>query len=125
MSHAARALALFLSLSSGVSAAADGPLGEAERGARVYTERCLACHGPAGLGDGPASIALDPKPRDFTDTTKMHALTDEALVAVITGGGASAGKSPLMPAWGPTLTEREIRDVAAFVRAFAGPPPTP
>jgi len=35
-------------------------------GKEVYTQNCVACHGPQGLGDGPAAAALNPKPRDFT-----------------------------------------------------------
>ena len=35
-------------------------------GKSVYQSRCLGCHGQKGDGKGPASLFLDPKPRDFT-----------------------------------------------------------
>ena len=36
------------------------------RGKRLYSVRCATCHGSDGNGRGPASIFLDPPPRDFT-----------------------------------------------------------
>lgn len=37
-----------------------------ERGRALYAENCVACHGAAGRGDGPAAANLVPRPRDFT-----------------------------------------------------------
>ena len=34
----------------------------------IYQERCSACHGAGGRGDGPGSATLTPKPRNYTDT---------------------------------------------------------
>lgn len=36
------------------------------KGKNVYGINCASCHGTTGRGDGPASAALNPKPRDFT-----------------------------------------------------------
>ena len=38
-----------------------------EKGKDLYKTNCASCHGDNGLGDGLASAALDPKPRDFTN----------------------------------------------------------
>lgn len=35
------------------------------RGRTTYRAMCVACHGYAGDGDGPAAPNLDPRPRDF------------------------------------------------------------
>lgn len=35
------------------------------RGRQLYDVNCFACHGIDGDGQGPAGIALNPKPRDF------------------------------------------------------------
>lgn len=35
-------------------------------GKNSYNKRCSGCHGINGAGTGPASIFLDPRPRDFT-----------------------------------------------------------
>lgn len=37
-----------------------------DRGKKLYEANCVSCHGPKGLGDGPAGTALNPKPRNFT-----------------------------------------------------------
>lgn len=39
-----------------------------EEGKKIYKTNCASCHGDNGLGDGLASAALNPKPRNFTDT---------------------------------------------------------
>jgi mono/diheme cytochrome c family protein len=35
------------------------------RGQVLFNQNCVACHGPAGRGDGPAAQGLNPPPRDF------------------------------------------------------------
>jgi cytochrome c oxidase cbb3-type subunit 2 len=37
------------------------------RGKRVFLERCVGCHGPAGDGKGPGAKFMAPPPADFTD----------------------------------------------------------
>ena len=37
------------------------------RGREVYRANCVSCHGEGGQGDGPAGMALNPKPRNFHD----------------------------------------------------------
>ncbi|MCL5266904.1 MAG: cytochrome c [Bacteroidetes bacterium] len=36
-----------------------------EKGKNLYMTDCVACHGAAGDGNGPAAATLNPKPRDF------------------------------------------------------------
>jgi len=36
------------------------------KGGGLYAVNCATCHGVAGMGDGPAAVALNPKPRIFT-----------------------------------------------------------
>lgn len=94
--------------------------GDAAKGAPVYKMYCATCHGDTGAGDGPASAALNPKPRNFTDKSIMEKIPDEEIFKAIKDGGAAVGKSPLMIAWGPVLgDDQKIHDVAAFVRSLA------
>ena len=82
-------------------------------GKQVYLARCALCHGPEGKGDGPASAALNPKPRNHTDGTYMNSRTDEQLLQVIRNGKGG------MPAWKAVLSEQEIQSVLKYVRTLA------
>lgn len=83
-----------------------------------YSQRCLACHGAEGKGDGPGAAAMDPKPRDYTDGEWQASVTDEELKKVILGGGMAVGKSPLMPG-NPDLKDKpELVD--ALVKKVRG-----
>jgi mono/diheme cytochrome c family protein len=37
-----------------------------KRGKALFEQHCVACHGPAGHGDGPGGAGTSPRPRDFT-----------------------------------------------------------
>lgn len=90
--------------------------GDAAKGKETFQTYCAACHGPEGKGDGAAAAALDPKPRNLSDAAYVSTLTNEHLYKVISEGGASVGLSPMMAAWGGTLSEQDIWNVIAFVR---------
>ncbi len=103
------------------------PIGE-----RVYRHRCAVCHGPDGRGNGPAAPSLIPRPRDFTQgqfkyksTPPGHPPTDADLIHTITNGL----KSSAMPYWSDLLTEKEIKEVAEFIKGLANlsnrPTPVP
>lgn len=87
----------------------------------LFKTRCVMCHGESGKGDGPASAALTPKPRDYTDTVWQKSVTDEQIKKAITGGGAAVGKSPLMPGQ-PDLSNNPaaLDGLVKLIRAFAG-----
>jgi cytochrome c oxidase cbb3-type subunit 3 len=91
---------------------------DAEQGKKLYGQYCVSCHGQSGKGDGPAAAALNPKPRDHTDKETMSKMSDDDLLKVIKNGGASIGKSPLMPPWGGALKDDQIKDVIAYVRTL-------
>ena len=101
-----------LSLSS-VSAAEKG---DAAKGKETFQTTCAACHGAEGKGDGVAAAALDPKPRNLSDAAYVSTLSDEHLYKVISEGGAAVGLSPMMAAWGGTLSEQDIWNVIAYLR---------
>ena len=94
---------------------------DVETGKKLYQERCSPCHGPDGKADTPTAKALNPKPRDHSDGNYMNALSDEHLFKVIKEGGASVGKSSIMPPQ-VDLKEAQIQDIIAFVRTLAVPP---
>ncbi len=38
-----------------------------ERGKNLFLEKCQLCHGASGEGNGPAAVAYNPRPANFTD----------------------------------------------------------
>ena len=95
-------------------AASDGA--SLERGAAVYAERCLTCHGENGQGDGPASSALDPAPVDIAHTSQM--MSDAYLFYRVSEGGLFAPFNSTMPAWKDILDEQARWDVLNYVQAL-------
>lgn len=86
----------------------------------VFKTRCATCHGEGGHGDGPAAVALNPKPRNYTDPEWQKTVTDDQLKKTIVGGGAAVGKSPLMVP-NPDLADKpEVVDgLVKIIRGFA------
>ena len=87
-------------------------------GKQIFSQVCTPCHGPEGKGDGPAAVALDPKPRNLTDPGYMTSLDERYLFELVSRGGVAVGKSAMMPPQ-PTLAAQEIRNVVAYVKTLA------
>lgn len=87
---------------------------DATAGQTKYTAVCASCHGPAGKGDGPAAVALDPKPADLSTTQ----LDDAGLANVIKNGGVAIGKSALMVGFAGTLSDAEIENIIAYLKTL-------
>ncbi len=79
---------------------------------------CATCHGPEGQGDGPAGVALDPRPASFVDPEFWETRDMDRIVQVITNGAASVGGSSLMVAWSASFDEGQIQDFADYVMTF-------
>src|SRR3984893_6401404 len=83
-----------------------------EQGKKVAEINCLSCHGPKGRGDGVASVALNPKPADWT-SKKVQAESDgEIFWKISTGRGA-------MPSW-KHLPENERWALVRYIRSLGG-----
>jgi mono/diheme cytochrome c family protein len=105
-------LAVLLAVVNGGGALAAGSARE------TFVEVCSICHGVGGKGDGPSAAGLDPRPADFTDCAVMQKQSDATLFTIIKRGGQGAGRSTVMPAWGDSLPDGQIRDLVAVVRSF-------
>lgn len=86
-------------------------------GAEVYRQRCAACHGTTGDGNGPAAAGLHPLPRDyrlgifkFTSTTNGQKPLREDLLRTIRRGARGTS----MPAFG-LLPEADLEAVVDYV----------
>lgn len=88
---------------------------ELAEGKKVFGKYCSVCHGVEGKGDGFNAYNLDPKPRDFSDPDYRSRVDSVRIVETISSGGSAMGLSPLMPAWGRTLSKRDIRNTCYYV----------
>ena len=79
---------------------------------------CGSCHGTGGQGDGPAGMALDPPPADFTTAEFWEGKDRDRIITVIRDGAAAVGGSPLMVAWGASFDAEQIEALADYVIAF-------
>lgn len=87
-------------------------------GKQIYNAYCATCHSVNGNGDGPSAKWVKPIPRDFTACKLMRMYKDADLVRAIKDGGPAAYVSYNMPPWGAVLTDKQIKNVLAYVRSF-------
>ena len=83
---------------------------------QLYEQTCAMCHGPEGKGDGPTAQVLQPKPANLA--TVLKGKDTAYLTKLLKEGGASVGKSPLMPAYKGILKDEQIRDLIKYVKGF-------
>ncbi len=88
---------------------------DAEKGAQVYKEYCMQCHGAKGEGDGPGALGLEPKPAVHAKMA-FDQMPEDYLFNVIYYGGKSVGKSSMMPDWGMTLPMQDIANLIAHLK---------
>jgi len=87
--------------------------GDPVKGKAVYEQRCLACHGPQGKGDGPTGKVLVPPAADFTSAASKKK-SDADLLKIIENG-----KPPTaMVAWKGLLSDEDIQNALAYVKAL-------
>jgi len=92
-------------------------------GRKTYEKECLACHGPAGDGEGEAAYLLYPRPRDFTTgqfrlvSTWDGVPTDVDLFRTISRGMPGSA----MPSWSH-LPERTRWGLVHYVKSLSKRP---
>ncbi len=79
-------------------------------GRSVAKTNCVPCHGETFKGNGPAAIALNPKPADWTSPRVQDQSDGELFWKISTGRGA-------MPSW-RQLPERERWALLQFIRTL-------
>lgn len=92
-------------------------------GAQVYQSACASCHGANGEGEPEwktpkADGAYPAPPHDASGHTWHHG--DGLLYQIISDGGASLdvpGFQSNMPAFGPVLSDAEIRAVLDYLKS--------
>ncbi len=92
--------------------------GDAVAGGRFYMANCATCHGAKGDGKGPRAYFINPKPRNFLDSTFTSAFNRPAIYAATSVGRLGTE----MPAWNKVLNDQEVANVAEFVfQRFVAP----
>ncbi|MBI3089575.1 MAG: cbb3-type cytochrome c oxidase subunit II [Candidatus Tectomicrobia bacterium] len=84
------------------------------QGKMLYERNCFGCHGMKGAGDGPAAVALNPKPRDFTIGEYKYGGGPQEVAKTIAQGVPGTA----MPPWGQQLSTKEIYALTHYVRSF-------
>ena len=98
----AAAITLALSLASGSVLAQTGA-------ADTYKSKCVACHGPDGLGNTPVGKAMNVKPYKAPDVLK---LSNADLTTIIKNGKNN------MPAFNGKLTDAQIKDLVVYIHTL-------
>jgi putative copper resistance protein D len=84
------------------------------RGAELYGQHCVACHGAGGRGDGPAAARLHKPPANLTEPhTALHTAGD--IFWWLTHGKPAGG----MPGFESKMSVEERWDMVNFLRAFS------
>lgn len=95
------------------------------QGKRLFYTQCVWCHADATPA-GPSNRSnLTPTPALMNDGATLNGMSDEFMQNIVTLGGSAMGKSAMMPPYGQTLTQDEIRALIAYARAIAQPPYRP
>lgn len=120
-----RSIVVAISLLSGTIAFAAPPESTKEliaKGKASFDINCSPCHGPKGAGDGPAAVALNPKPRNYALDVFKHGDKPENVFRSISEGLKDTTMVPFAH-----LAEKERWGVAYYVLELrnAGKPPAP
>jgi len=83
----------------------------AKKGAVTFKKFCIACHGTKGLGDGPGSKALTPKPANLTSLRVQNQKDGEIFWKI------SNGRGPMIK-WGPIIKENDRWDLVNYIRTL-------
>lgn len=92
------------------------------QGQRLFYRDCVWCHADSTPA-GPSNRSnVNPTPSLMNDGAVLNKLSDDDLLKIIALGGSAVGKSAMMPPWGRSLTQDDVRALIAYIRAIAQPP---
>ena len=93
-----------------------GDADAAAAGKTFFNANCAACHGETGMGDGPAAMALNPKPQSLANNQSF--LADDYMFWRISEGGDMQPFNSAMPAWKGVMQPGEIWQVIAYIHTL-------
>lgn len=82
-------------------------------GKQIFMTTCVPCHGSTGRGDGPAAVALNPRPANYTSSA-ISAESDGSLFWKLSEGrGAMVG-------FKANLSEKQRWALISYIRTLQG-----
>jgi cytochrome c6 len=109
-------IAVYLLIGTSVAEAASPErlTGNVSEGHTLYQRHCEPCHGANGHGDGSLGMALVPPAADLSASAIQSKSERELLHTILEGKAGTA-----MPSFRQHLSEKQARDLLAFVRSLA------
>jgi high-affinity iron transporter len=89
------------------------PLNVAE-GQKLYQANCASCHGARALGDGPAGVALNPRPPALGSANAMRDVSPAMMFRKISVGV----RGTAMVAFAPTLSPEQRWNIVTYLRSL-------
>jgi high-affinity iron transporter len=86
-------------------------------GETLFAVHCASCHGPRGLGDGPAARGMSPPPPALGTASVMRQRTPGLLYRVLSVGV----KGTPMVAWSGTLSANDRWNIIAYLNTLRAP----
>ena len=83
----------------------------AKKGAKIFAQFCVACHGKIGKGDGVGGKALNPKPANLTAALVQDQSDGEIFWKISTGRNA-------MIKWDPIISESDRWNLVNYLRTL-------
>jgi cytochrome c oxidase cbb3-type subunit 3 len=87
----------------------DFDLKAAERGAQIFKDNCVACHGATGAGN------IEVGAPALNNDIWLYGGDRQAIVATI-----SNARRGVMPAWGKIIDDTTIKELAVYVHSLGG-----
>lgn len=100
-------------------------------GARLFSQHCASCHGPAGTGNGPMAERFRQRPPDLTLYTMRNGgvFPSEQVARIVDGRDVPSHRDREMPVWGdafrtspgglsPDSVKARIAAIVAFLEAI-------
>jgi len=83
----------------------------AKKGAKIFIQFCIVCHGKKGEGDGVGGKALNPKPANLTSKLVQDQVDGEIFWKISNGRNA-------MIKWDPIIPENDRWDLVNYIRTL-------
>jgi high-affinity iron transporter len=87
-------------------------------GERLYRSTCASCHGPRGLGDGPAAATLNPKPPAIGAMSAISTVAPAMAFRKVSVGVAGTA----MPAFASTLAADDRWNIVMYLGSLRSTP---